>query len=94
MRRNFRDNTQWNMFALEQRSLLDMQLDPSLEVVVRQFHLFEFAGKTGGVANLVNGRAFLVGQFSCRVGRECSREQAASQTSNAKARRLFRGENH
>ena len=93
-RGNVRHNAERNMLALQQRSLLNVQFDERLVVAARQFHLLRVRRQSRPRRRTSSSvRAVFVGQSFARHRRESSRQQAASQTSNAKARRLFRGEN-
>ncbi len=90
------DDAEWNAFALEQRALLDVELDPGVIVVGRQAHAGERAGKARGGADLGEGFVFgaalrtveCVGAF----GIDDAREQAAANAADAEAGGLFGSE--
>src|ERR1700686_3541420 len=59
-RGNFRNNSERNLLALQQRPLFNVQFEECLIVASRQSHLAEFARKTSSTANLVEHRALIV----------------------------------
>ena len=90
------DDAEGDAFALEQRALLDVQLDPGVVVVGRQAHGGERAVKPAAartwasVSSSVPRCAIMQCVGARRV--ECAGHQPAADAADAEARGLFRGE--
>ena len=77
--------------AFQQRALLDVQFHEDVIGIVRQRHPVQRTGKSGGGANLVEGRTLRVLKRRRAVRVERAGKQAAAQAAQAEARRFLRG---
>src|SRR6266478_5264781 len=91
-RRDALHDSKRSLRAFEQRPLLDVQLDESLVISFREFHLLKTSIEAGFSANLVHRFAVAILQLRGGLRGECSRKQPASQAANSKTRRFFRRE--
>ena len=91
------DDAERDAFALQQRPLLDVQLDPGVVVVGRELDRVEAPVKPAAVRTAASVRAVSVGSFasrraSARCGIESAGHEAAANAADAEAGRLLRGE--
>ena len=90
------DDAEGKAFALEQRTLLDVQLNPGMVAAAGQAHAGERAGEAGGGADLGEGFVFVAALRAVEgvgaVGVEGAGEQPAAETADAEAGGLFGGE--
>src|SRR6202011_5540590 len=91
--RDFRDNAERSLLALQQRSLFDVQFDECFVVATWQLHPFKIASESSSTADLIERDAIVVRQLSRRLRRKRARQQPASKTSDSKTRGLFGGKN-
>ena len=93
-RGNGGDNANGNIARLEDRTLLNMQLEKRCVIISRQTHVVQRTHEAGRRAHLIERLAILVDQASSAFHRQTSRKQAAAQAADTKPRRLFRSEHH
>ena len=60
---NFRDNPEREMFALQDGTLFDVQLDERLVIADGQFHIPQFSAEAGFLSDLVNRFVILINQL-------------------------------
>ena len=86
---NARDHPERYLLVFQHRTLLNMQLDERLVIVVRQLHFVEFAAQAYVAANVLYGFFGAILQPLSVWGGKASAEQPAAEAPYSKACRLL-----
>src|SRR5580704_872922 len=90
---NLRHDPQGNAFAFQHGSLFDVQFNECFVISVWQLDVCEFPSHSSLSADCIDRFTIAVGQFPGSIRRQTPGKQAATEASDSKARRLFRGNN-